>query len=59
MSLFRDTGEKERANLKSDIERAKQHPKPLDDSFIGMTVKGVFILKKRTLAMQFLMRVRL
>lgn len=46
MSLFRDTGEKERANLKSDIERAKQHPKPLDDSFIGMTVKGVFYSEK-------------
>lgn len=32
--------------LKSDIERAKQHPKPLDDSFIGMTVKGVFYFEK-------------
>ncbi len=32
--------------LKSDIERAKQHPKPLDDSFIGMTVKGVFYSEK-------------
>ncbi len=34
------------AGLKSDIERAKQHPKPLDDSFIGMTVKGVFYSDK-------------
>ena len=32
--------------LKSDIERAKQHPKPLDDSFIGMTVKGVLYSEK-------------
>lgn len=32
--------------MKSDIERAKQHPKPLDDSFIGMTVKGVFYSEK-------------
>lgn len=32
--------------LKSDIERAKQHPKPPDDSFIGMTVKGVFYSEK-------------
>ncbi|MBD8979421.1 MAG: helicase [Clostridiales bacterium] len=32
--------------LKSDIERAKQHPKPLDDNFIGMTVKGVFYSEK-------------
>ena len=34
------------AGLKSDIERAKQQPKPLDDSFIGMTVKGVFYSEK-------------
>ena len=47
------------AGLKSDIERAKQHPKPLDDSFIGMTVKGVFYSEKATPVMQFLMRVRL
>ena len=32
--------------LKSDIERAKQHPKPLDDTFVGMTVKGVFYSEK-------------
>ena len=32
--------------LKFDIERANQHPKPLDDSFIGMTVKGVFYSEK-------------
>ena len=32
--------------LKSDIERVNQHPKPLDDSFIGMTVKGVFYSEK-------------
>ena len=34
------------AGLKSDIERAKHHTKPLDDSFIGMTVKGVFCSEK-------------
>ena len=43
--------------LKSDIE-SKTAPKPPDDSFIGMTVKGVYS-RKRTPAMQFLMRVRL
>ena len=32
--------------LKSDIERAKQHPKPIDDTFVGMTVKGVFYTEK-------------
>ena len=32
--------------LKSDIERAKQHPKPIDDTFVGMTVKGVFYSEK-------------
>ena len=32
--------------LKSDIERAKQHPKPLDDNFIGMTVLGVSYSEK-------------
>ena len=34
------------AGLQSDIERVKQHPKPLDDSFVGMTVKGVFYSEK-------------
>lgn len=32
--------------LKSDIERAKQHPKPIDDTFVGMTVKGVLYSEK-------------
>lgn len=32
--------------LKSDIERAKQHPKPIDDTFVGMTVKDVFYSEK-------------
>lgn len=33
-------------SLKTDIERVNQYPKPLDDSFIGMTVKGVFYSEK-------------
>ena len=32
--------------LKSDIERVAKHPKPLDDAFVGMTVKGVFYSEK-------------
>ncbi len=32
--------------LKSDIERAKQHPKPIGDTFLGMTVNGVFYSEK-------------
>ena len=32
--------------LKQDVETAKQHPKPTDDRFVGMEVKGVFIPKK-------------
>ena len=28
--------------LKQDVETAKQHPKPTDDRFVGMEVKGVF-----------------
>lgn len=32
--------------LKSDIERVSQHPKPIDDTFVGMTVKGVFYSEK-------------
>lgn len=32
--------------LKSDVETAKQHPKPTDDRFIGMEVKGVFYSEK-------------
>ena len=34
--------------LKQDVETAKQHPKPTDDRFVGMEVKGVFIPKKPT-----------
>jgi len=33
-------------SLKADIERVAQHPKPLDDTFVGMTVKGVFYSEK-------------
>ena len=32
--------------LKQDVETAKQHPKPTDDRFVGMEVKGVFYSKK-------------
>ena len=32
--------------LKKDVETAKQHPKPTDDSFVGMEVKGVFYSEK-------------
>lgn len=32
--------------LKSDIDIVKEHPKPLDDTFVGMTVKGVFYSEK-------------
>ena len=32
--------------LKADVETAKQHPKPIDDRFIGMEVKGVFCSEK-------------
>ena len=34
------------AGLKSDIERVAKHPKPLDETFVGMTVKGVFYSEK-------------
>ncbi|MFQ9024988.1 MAG: N-6 DNA methylase [Ruminococcus sp.] len=34
------------ASLKSDVERVAQHPKPIDDTFVGMTVKGVFYSEK-------------
>ena len=34
------------AGLKSDIERASKHPKPMDDTFVGMTVKGAFYSEK-------------
>ena len=33
-------------SLKADIERVAQHPKPIDDTFVGMTVKGVFYSEK-------------
>ena len=32
--------------LKQDVETAKQHPKPSDDRFVGMEVKGVFYSEK-------------
>ena len=32
--------------LKADVETVKQHPKPTDDRFIGMEVKGVFYSEK-------------
>ena len=32
--------------LKQDVETAKQHPKPTDDRFLGMEVKGVFYSEK-------------
>ena len=32
--------------LKQDVETAKQHPKPTDDRFVGMEVKGVFYSDK-------------
>ena len=32
--------------LIADVETAKQHPKPTDDRFVGMEVKGVFYSEK-------------
>ena len=32
--------------LNQDVETAKQHPKPTDDRFVGMEVKGVFYSEK-------------
>ena len=32
--------------LKADVKTAKQHPKPTDDRFIGMEVKGAFYSEK-------------
>ena len=34
------------AGLKSDMERVAEHPKPSDETFIGMTVKGAFYSEK-------------
>ena len=34
------------AGLKSDIERVAEHPKPSDETFVGMTVKGAFYSEK-------------
>ena len=34
------------AGLKSDIERVADHPKPSDETFVGMTVKGAFYSEK-------------
>lgn len=33
-------------SLKADIKRVAEHPKPIDDTFVGMTVKGVFYSEK-------------
>ena len=33
-------------SLKADIERVAEYPKPSDDTFVGMTVKGVFYSEK-------------
>ena len=33
-------------SLKTDIERATKHPKPMDDTFVGMQVSGVFYSEK-------------
>lgn len=34
------------AGLKSDMERVAEHPKPSDETFVGMTVKGAFCSEK-------------
>ena len=34
------------AGLKSDIERVAEHPKPSDETFVGMPVKGAFYSEK-------------
>ena len=34
------------AGLKTDIERVAEHPKPSDETFVGMTVKGAFYSEK-------------
>ena len=34
------------AGLKTDMERVAEHPKPSDETFIGMTVKGAFYSEK-------------
>ena len=34
------------ACLESDLQRAKEHPKPMDDQFVGIEVKGVFFSEK-------------
>ena len=34
------------AGLEKDISLAKEHPKPLDDTFVGIEVKGVFYSEK-------------
>ena len=34
------------AGLKSDIEKVAEYPKPSDETFIGMTVKGAFYSEK-------------
>ena len=32
--------------LTADVETAKQHPKPMDDRFVGMEIKGIFYSEK-------------
>ena len=34
------------AGLKTDMERVAEHPKPSDETFVGMTVKGAFCSEK-------------
>ena len=34
------------AGLKSDMERVAEHPKPSDETFVGLTVKGAFYSEK-------------
>lgn len=34
------------AGLEKDVETAKQHPKPMDDRFVGMEVQGAFYSEK-------------
>ena len=46
------------AGLKSDMEREAEHPKPSDETFVGMTVKGLSIQRKRMPATPFWRRVR-
>ena len=42
------------AGLKSDMERVAEHPKPSDETFVGMTVKGAFYSEKADAGNAFL-----